>query len=60
PWIRSAHINELYSPYPWRELFTLLRQMKYDRYTLCECPESPQPERFLRYYAALWRELNRA
>jgi sugar phosphate isomerase/epimerase len=59
PWIKSVHINELYSPYPYRELFTLLRQAKYDRYTLCECQENPQPERFLRYYAALWRELSR-
>jgi sugar phosphate isomerase/epimerase len=60
PWIKSAHINELHNSYPWRELFTLFREMKYDRYTLCECQENPQPERFLRYYAALWRELNRA
>jgi sugar phosphate isomerase/epimerase len=60
PWIKNAHINELHNSYPWRELFTLFREMKYDRYTLCECQENPQPERFLRYYAALWRELNRA
>jgi sugar phosphate isomerase/epimerase len=60
PWIKCAHINELANPaYPWRELFTLLRQMKYERYTLCEAQESKEPERFLRWYSALWRELSR-
>lgn len=61
PYIKSVHINELSNDrYPWRELFSLLRQMKYDRYTLCECQESKEPERFLRWYHALWKELNRA
>jgi sugar phosphate isomerase/epimerase len=59
PYIKSVHINELANAYPWRELFTLLRQMKYERYTLCEAQESKEPERFLRWYRALWRELNR-
>jgi hypothetical protein len=49
----------LTSAYPWRELFTLLRKSNYDRYTLCEVAESKEPERFLRYYKALWTELNR-
>jgi sugar phosphate isomerase/epimerase len=60
PWLKSAHINELARPaYPWRELFTLMRESKYDRYTLCECAESKEPERFLGYYKALWTELTR-
>lgn len=60
PWIKSAHINELANPaYPWRELFTLMRQAKYQRYTLCECQESKEPERFLRWYKALWDEYTR-
>lgn len=60
PWIRNVHINELASPrYPWRELFSLLKQSKYERYTLCECQESKEPERFLMWYSALWRELTR-
>ena len=60
PWIRNVHINELADPrYPWRELFTLLRQSGYDRYTLMEVAESREPERFLRYYRALWKELTR-
>jgi sugar phosphate isomerase/epimerase len=61
PWIRNVHINDLSNGYPWRELFTLLRESNYDRYTLCEVdPESKEPERFLSYYRALWTELNRA
>lgn len=61
PHIKNVHINELAdASYPWRELFTLLRQMKYERYTLCECQESKEPERFLKWYRALWKELSRA
>ena len=45
--------------YPWRELFTLLRAIGYDRYTLAEIPGSPDPDRVMRYYRALWRELTR-
>ena len=60
PWIKSVHINELAnSLYPWRELFRLLRESGYDRYTLCEAQDCPQKERFLQYYRALWMELNR-
>lgn len=57
PFIKSCHINELITGYPYRELFSLLSNAKYERYTLCECPETTQPERFLRYYRALWSEL---
>jgi sugar phosphate isomerase/epimerase len=61
PWIRNVHISELAdNSYPWRELFTLLRRSGYDRYTLCEAAASKEPERFLRWYRALWTELNRA
>lgn len=57
--IKSVHINELWNPaYPWRELFTLLKQ-SYNRFTLAEIPESADPERVLRYYRALWLELTR-
>ena len=59
-WIRSVHITDLDNEaYPWRELFTLLRANDYDRYTLAEIPGSSDPERVLRYYRALWRELAR-
>ncbi len=60
PWVKSAHINELTSNYPWRELFALMNQSGYERYTLCEAAESKEPERFLRYYKSLWTELSRA
>ena len=62
PWIKSCHINELHSNYPWRELFTCLNQAGYDRYTLAEIPGMPDAatgERLLRYYKALWLELTR-
>jgi len=36
-----------------------MRQAGYDRYTLCEAAESKEPERFLRWYKALWTELTR-
>jgi sugar phosphate isomerase/epimerase len=57
PYLRNIHINELYGPYPWSELFRLLKESGYRRYTLAEVPESPEPERFLRYYKALWQQL---
>jgi sugar phosphate isomerase/epimerase len=60
PWIKSVHINELPGPYPYRELFRLLREAKYERYTLCESTESKEPERYLRWYGALWREYAKA
>jgi len=57
PFLRSAHINDLYSSYPWREFFLLLRGAGYKRYTLAEVAESKEPERFLQYYKALWEQL---
>lgn len=60
PYIKSVHINELWrEDYPWRELFTLLKGAGYDRFTLAEIPDSPDPIRLMRYYRALWRELTR-
>lgn len=59
PWLKSCHINELVSGYPYRELFELMKKSGYDRWTLCEAAESKEPERFLRFYRALWLELNR-
>ncbi len=59
PYIKNCHINELANAYPRREIFSLLRKSKYDRYTLMEAQESKEPERFLKWYKALWTELNR-
>lgn len=62
PWIKSCHINELHSGYPYRELFRLLRESGYDRATLAEIPGMPDVaagERLMRYYKMLWTELTR-
>ena len=60
PWIRNVHITELWrEEYPWRELFTLLKASGYKGCTLAEIPESPEPERLMRYYRALWLCLSR-
>jgi len=59
PWIRHVHINELANRYPWRELFTLLRGISYQGYTMCEADESKEAARFLLWYRSLWTELNR-
>jgi sugar phosphate isomerase/epimerase len=60
PWIRSVHIHELSSDaYPYRELFSLLREMKFNRFTFAEVAESKEPERYLSGYRALWTQLNR-
>jgi sugar phosphate isomerase/epimerase len=67
PWIKSCHINELYKDanksYPYRELFRLLRESHYDRFTLIEVGKTPpnvdSGVELLKYYRALWLELNR-
>ena len=60
PWLRSVHINELWNKeYPWRELFGLLKKAEFNRYTLAEIEGNPDAVRFMRYYRALWQELNR-
>ncbi|MFO1006614.1 MAG: TIM barrel protein [Planctomycetaceae bacterium] len=60
PWIKSCHINALYSGYPYRELFSELRRINYDRVTLIELGEKLDPqngELLLKYYRKLWQEL---
>jgi sugar phosphate isomerase/epimerase len=60
PDIKSCHITDLWrTDYPWRELFSLFKASGYDRFTLAELPDSPDPERILHYYKALWTELTR-
>lgn len=57
-WLRHVHINELWrDDYPWKELFRLLKETGYDRFTMAEIPESPDAVRLLRYYRALWHAL---
>lgn len=64
-WIRSCHINDLENDakgtYPYRELFSLLRGINYDRYTLIEVGKTPPSVDaglvFLKEYKALWTKL---
>ena len=59
-WIKSCHINELTSGYPYRELFRLFRETGYDRVTLAEIqgmPDAATGERLMRSARALWTEL---
>ena len=55
PRIREVHLRDLTDEtYPWRELFALLTKSGYQGYTLAEIPDSPDPERVLRYFRSLW------
>jgi sugar phosphate isomerase/epimerase len=61
PHIRNVHLKDLIAEYPYRELFRLLRDMEYDRYTLAEIPEvSGDPIRFMHYFRSLWDALSKA
>ncbi len=58
--IGLVHITELCkAEYPWVELFGLLKASGYDGFTLAEIPDSPEPERLLKYYRALWEAYTR-
>jgi sugar phosphate isomerase/epimerase len=56
PWIMSAHIHDLYEPYPYHEFIALLKGINFEGFCLIEMPESAEPERLLKYYALLWKE----
>ncbi len=58
--IRCCHITNLWSDYPWRELFGLLAKSKYEGYLLCEVGTSLRPDEgvlFMQCYGALFNEL---
>lgn len=61
--ISLCHINELWrEDYPWRRLFTLLKEMDYQGYTSAEIPGAGSDEdalRLLRYYRACWHAMTR-
>jgi sugar phosphate isomerase/epimerase len=60
--IRCCHITDLWSNYPYRELFGLLKRGGYDRFMLCEVGTPVHAEDgtlFLRCYRKLWEELGR-
>jgi sugar phosphate isomerase/epimerase len=60
-WIRSCHINDLESGYPYKELFGLLTKMGYDRTTLIEYgkvyKDADEGTAFLKKYKEKWNEL---
>jgi len=53
----TVHIHDLYDPYPYRELFQLLREARFEGYCLSESPATADPLRVMRYYKALFDEL---
>ena len=65
PFLKSCHINELGNDakgtYPYRELFKLLRDANYDRYTLIEIgkayPDVAEGTAYLKRYKADWERL---
>lgn len=66
PWLKSCHINDLDNDangkYPYRELFKLLRESSYDRYTLCEYGKPfgvAEGTAFLKKYKETWEKLVR-
>jgi sugar phosphate isomerase/epimerase len=67
PWIKSCHINDLENDakgvYPYRELFRLLREIGYDRYTMCEVGRTPKTVdaviEFYKNYKSQWEELSK-
>lgn len=57
--IGLVHMRDLYVPdYPWRQLVALLRGIGYRGFCLAEIPESPEPDRIMGYYRALWDAYN--
>lgn len=52
--IDIVHINELCNEYPWLTLFKLLKGINFKNFCLAEILYNPEPERFLRYYKALF------
>jgi sugar phosphate isomerase/epimerase len=60
PFIRCCHITDLWSEYPYAELFSLLEGAGYDRFTLCEFHETVAATAgaaWLRKYRAQWERL---
>ncbi len=52
--IDTVHISELWTEYPYKELFSLLKNMEYEGFCLAEIPDSPDPDRVLQYYKKLF------
>jgi len=50
------HIHDLYDPYPYRELFGLLKQIGYAGWCLSESPATDDAVKVMKYYRALFNE----
>ena len=60
--IKSLHINDLWSSYPYEELFKLLQEFGYNRYALCEVGTIFRPDEglaFMKCYKALWEKMKK-
>ena len=55
--IGLVHMRDLVAGYPWAELLGLLKASGYDGFCLAEIAGSPEPERILKYYRAVWDAL---
>jgi hypothetical protein len=59
PWLRTVH-TKYREGYPFRELYTLLRQSKFTGYTLYEGPATGDIRQFLKKFKADWTQLTQA
>jgi len=56
--IGTVHIHDLISSYPWPELFELLKEAKFDGWTLVEEGKpTADPIRVMQYYKLVWQQL---
>jgi hypothetical protein len=54
----TIHIHDLISTYPWKQLFGLLRQAKFNGWTLLEeGAKTTDPIRVMNYYRLVWEQL---
>ena len=55
--IGLVHMRDLVAGYPWAELLSSLKASGYQGFCLAEIGASPEPERILKYYRAVWDAL---
>ena len=56
--IGTVHIHDLISNYPWRELFSLLKDARFEGWTLLEeGAPTADPIRVMKYYRLLWETM---
>ena len=54
----TIHIHDLVSNYPWQQMFKLLRQAKFNGWTLLEeGAQTTDPVRVMKYYKLVWEQL---